>query len=106
MFGRDSCDGSPRQRIGTERAEIGGGLTLLSGTQAVLWLAKEAGAFQRHGLDVDLIYISTGTKMVQALVGGDIKIAQVGGAAPLGARLRGAEIKIIAVAFIILSRCR
>jgi len=71
----------------------------LSGTQAVLWLAKEAGAFQRHGLDVEMIYISTGTKMVQALVGGDIKIGQVGGAAPLGARLRGAEVKIIAVAF-------
>ena len=71
----------------------------LSATQATLWLAKEAGAFQRHGLDVELIYISTGTKMVQALVGGDIKISQVGGAAPLAARLRGAEIKIIAVAF-------
>ena len=37
--------------------------------------------------------------MVQALVGGDIRISQVGGAAPLAARLRGAEIKIIAVAF-------
>jgi len=71
----------------------------LSATQAVLWLAKEAGSFQRHGLDVDLIYISTGTKMVQALVGGDIKIGQVGGAAPLGARLRGAEVKIVAVAY-------
>jgi NitT/TauT family transport system substrate-binding protein len=71
----------------------------LSATQAALWLAKEAGAFQRHGLDVELIYISTGTKMVQALVGGDIRIAQVGGAAPLAARLRGAEIKIIAVSF-------
>jgi len=71
----------------------------LSATQAALWLAKEAGAFQRHGLDVELIYIGTGTKMVQALVGGDIKIGQVGGAAPLSARLRGAEIKIIAVAF-------
>ena len=71
----------------------------LSATQATLWLAKEAGAFQRHGLDVELIYISTGTKMVQALVGGDIRISQVGGAAPLAARLRGAEIKIIAVAF-------
>jgi ABC-type nitrate/sulfonate/bicarbonate transport system substrate-binding protein len=71
----------------------------LSATQAALWLAKDAGAFQRHGLDVDLIYIGTGTKMVQALVGGDIKIGQVGGAAPLGARLRGAEVKIIAVAY-------
>ena len=71
----------------------------LSATQAALWLAKEAGAFQRHGFDVELIYISTGTKMVQALVGGDIRIGQVGGAAPLAARLRGAEIKIIAVSF-------
>lgn len=71
----------------------------LSGTQAVLWLAKEAGAFGRHGLDVELIYISSGSKMVQALIGGDIKIGQVGGAAPLAARLRGAEIKIIAVSF-------
>lgn len=71
----------------------------LSGTQAVLWLAKESGAFQRHGLDVELLYISSGAKMVQALMGGDIKIGQVGGAAPLAARLRGAEIKIVAVSF-------
>jgi len=71
----------------------------LSATQAALWVAKDAGSFQRHGLDVDLIYISTGPKMIQALVGGDIRIAQVGGAAPLAARLRGAEVKIIAVAF-------
>ena len=71
----------------------------LSATQAVLWLAKEAGSFQRYGLDVELIYIGTGTKMVQALIGGDIKIGQVGGAAPLGARLRGAEVKIVAVAY-------
>lgn len=71
----------------------------LSGTQAVIWLAKEAGAFQRHGLDVELIYIGTGTKLVQALVGGDLKIGQIGGAAPVGARLRGAELKIVAVAY-------
>ena len=71
----------------------------LSATQAVLWLAKEAGAFQRHALDVELVYIGTGTKMIQAIVGGDIKIGQVGGAAPLAARLRGADVKIIAVAY-------
>jgi NitT/TauT family transport system substrate-binding protein len=71
----------------------------LSATQAALWIAKEAGAFQRHGLDVELVYISSGTKMVQALIGGDIKIGQAGGAAPLAARLRGAEVKIVAVAF-------
>jgi NitT/TauT family transport system substrate-binding protein len=84
---------------GARAQKIVAAYSSLSATQAVLWLGKEAGSFQRHGLDVDLIYIGTGTKMVQALVGGDIKIGQVGGAAPLGARLRGAEVKIVAVAY-------
>lgn len=75
------------------------GYSSLSATQATVWLAKEAGSFLRHGLDVELIYISTGTKMIQAIVAGDIKIGQVGGAAPIAARLRGAETKIIAVPY-------
>ena len=32
-----------------------------SGNQAVLWVAKEAGSFKRHGLDVDLIFIGSGS---------------------------------------------
>ena len=75
------------------------GYSSLSATQAVVWLAKEAGSFPRHGLDVELIYVGTGTKMTQAVVAGDIKIGQVGGAAPIAARLRGAEVKIIAVPY-------
>ena len=91
--------GSPANGLAQSGQKLVAAYSSLSGTQAVLWLAKESGAFQRHDLDVELIYIGTGTKMVQALVGGDIKIGQVGGAAPLGARLRGAEVKIIAVAY-------
>jgi NitT/TauT family transport system substrate-binding protein len=70
-----------------------------SGSQAVVWLAKDAGSFQRHGLDVELIFIPAGSKMTQALLAGDIKIAQVGGIAPIAARLRGAELKIVAVSY-------
>jgi ABC-type nitrate/sulfonate/bicarbonate transport system substrate-binding protein len=91
--------GSTAQAAAQSVQKLVAAYSSLSATQAALWLAKDAGAFERHGLDVDLIYIGTGTKMVQALVGGDIKIGQVGGAAPLGARLRGAEVKIIAVAY-------
>src|SRR5262245_37922643 len=79
------------------------GYSSLSATQATVWLAKEAGSFQRHGLDVELIYIGTGIKLVQAIIGGDIKIGQVGGAAPIAARLRGAETKIVAVPYNTLS---
>src|SRR5262245_66474022 len=69
----------------------------LSATQAMLWLAKEAGRFQRHGLHVDLIYISTATKMQQALVGGKIKIGQGRRAAPVGGPQRGAQEQLAAV---------
>lgn len=70
-----------------------------SGSQAVVWLSKDAGSFQRQGLDVELIFVPAGSKMTQALLAGDIKIAQVGGVAPISARLRGAEVKIVAVSY-------
>jgi len=70
-----------------------------SGNQAVLWVAKEAGSFKHHGLDVDLIFIGSGSTMTQAVIAGQINIAQVGGVAPISARLRGADLKIVAVSF-------
>jgi NitT/TauT family transport system substrate-binding protein len=75
------------------------GYSSLSATQAAVWLAKDGGSFQRHGLDVDLLFVGSGAKLTQALVAGDLKIGLIGGAAPIAARLRGAEVKIIAVAF-------
>lgn len=75
------------------------GYSSVSGSQAVLWIAKEAGAFRRHGLDVDLVFIGSGSKMIQAVMAGDLKITQVGGTAPITARLRGADLKIVAVTF-------
>jgi len=57
-----------------------------------LWMAKETGAFERHGIDTDLIFISSGPIVVQALIGGDLQggfaatnsvIAAVLGGAPL-----------------------
>src|ERR1043166_4097998 len=38
-----------------------------------LWMAKEIGAFERHGIDADLIFISAGPIVVQALIGGDLQ---------------------------------
>src|SRR5688572_30906869 len=39
---------------------------------SIPWIAKEAGIFQRHGLDVELVYIAAGSRAVQTLVGGSI----------------------------------
>jgi ABC-type nitrate/sulfonate/bicarbonate transport system substrate-binding protein len=37
--------------------------------------AKEVGAFEKHGLAADLIYIASGSVTVQAMMGGDVQLA-------------------------------
>jgi len=88
-------DGAPAQPL----QKIVAGWSSPSGNQAVIWVAKDAASFQQYGLDVELIFVGAGSKMTQALLAGDIKIAQVGGVAPVSARLSGAEVKLVAVSF-------
>ena len=52
----------------------------ISATQAALWFTKEAGVFDKHGLTVNLNYVGSGTKVVQALIAGEFPIAFAGGA--------------------------
>jgi len=64
---------------------------------SIPWIAKEAGIFQRHGLDVELVYIAAGSRAVQTLVGGSIDVAAIGGPAGVDARLAGADTIYIAI---------
>ncbi|HVO92549.1 MAG TPA: ABC transporter substrate-binding protein [Terriglobales bacterium] len=64
---------------------------------SIPWIAKEAGIFQRHGLDVELVYIASGSRAVQTLVGGGIDVAEIGGPAGVDARLAGADTVYIAI---------
>lgn len=64
---------------------------------SIPWIAKEAGIFQRHGLDVELVYIASGSRAVQTLVGGSIDVAAIGGPAGVDAKLAGADTVYIAI---------
>ena len=64
---------------------------------SIPWVAKEAGIFQRHGLDVELVYIAAGSRAVQTLVGGSIDVAAIGGPAGVDARLAGADTVYVAI---------
>ena len=64
---------------------------------AIPWVAKEAGLFQRHGLDVELIYIASGPRSIQTLVGGGVDLVAFGGAAAIDARLAGADVVYVAI---------
>jgi NitT/TauT family transport system substrate-binding protein len=64
---------------------------------SIPWLAKEAGIFQRHGLDVEIVYIAAGSRAVQTLVGGSVDVAAIGGPAGVDAKLAGADTVYIAI---------
>ena len=68
----------------------------LSPTQTNLWVSKEAGLFDKYGLDVTLVLIGGGLRTIQSLIAGDISFAQAGGEAGVVANLKGADTTIIA----------
>jgi ABC-type nitrate/sulfonate/bicarbonate transport system substrate-binding protein len=57
-----------------------------------VWMAKEIGAFERYGLKADLLYISSGSVTVQAIVGGDLDMTVAASNAVISAILRGAPL--------------
>jgi ABC-type nitrate/sulfonate/bicarbonate transport system substrate-binding protein len=71
------------------------GWSAIAGSQAVPWIIKDAGLFEKHGLDATLIYLDGGSRAIQVLVSGEVPIVQGGGNAPVAARLRGGDVKII-----------
>ena len=68
------------------------GTSALSPTMAGVWMAKESGAFERRGINAELVYISSGAVVVQALVGGSLHAALGASNAVIAAILKGAPI--------------
>jgi NitT/TauT family transport system substrate-binding protein len=74
------------------------GYAAISGPHAVLWMAREAGLFEKNGLRTDVAYIRSGSTMSQTLVAGEIQMAQMGGPAMLAAGVAGMDVTFVAVA--------
>jgi len=65
----------------------------LSGFTAPIWIGKEAGIYEKYGLDVDLQYVPANTA-IQALISGDAPISQVPPMSVVNAILGGADLKL------------
>ena len=57
-----------------------------------LWMAKEIGTFEKYGIDAELIFVSSGPVVVQALLGGDMKAGLAATNAVTSAVLAGAPL--------------
>ena len=72
------------------------GYSSISPASSPAWFAYEGGFFRKYGLDAQLIFIESGSRMVQTLVSGDVVAAQVGGAPVVQSNLQGSGVVIIA----------
>ena len=66
------------------------------GGSSVIWVAKEARLFDKHGLDVAPVLIPSSVRTLQAILAGESVIAESAGPAVVSARLAGGDIVAIA----------
>ena len=59
-------------------------------SQAMPWIAEEAGLYRKYDLDFQLVYISSAPLVTAALLGGDAQVAISGGEAIIRAHAQGA----------------
>ena len=59
------------------------------------WVAKEKGIFKKHGLDIDLIYISGSTRGIQSMIAGDVAFVGAVGTSALYGKLAGGDVAIV-----------
>ncbi len=68
----------------------------ISPNQAPAWAAYETGIFRKYGLDVQLIFVESGSRTVQTLISGDVVAAEVAGAGVIQSNLQGSGVVLIA----------
>ncbi len=66
-----------------------------AGSSSVLWVAKDAGIFKKHGLDVNVVYIEGTPKALMSLFAGELQVMAGTGPAVVQAKMRGADVTMI-----------
>jgi NitT/TauT family transport system substrate-binding protein len=69
--------------------------TAFAGTFTIVWVGHDTGLYRKAGVELELLYIGSSTKAVQALLGGDIDIVYSAAGAVVDANAAGAELVMI-----------
>lgn len=64
-------------------------------SSSITWVAKEAGIFKKHGLDLDTIFINGSVRGIQSLIAGDLGFTGAVGTAVINAKLAGGDVAIL-----------
>jgi len=67
----------------------------VTGSRIPLWIAKDAGLFEKYGLNVNLVVIAAGNAAIGALASGDVEILGAPGATTMVSAAKGLPFAII-----------
>lgn len=67
----------------------------VTGSRIPLWIARDAGLFEKHGLQVNLVVIAAGNAAIGALAGGDVEILGAPGSTTMVSAAKGLPFAII-----------
>jgi NitT/TauT family transport system substrate-binding protein len=82
---------APAQQLETLNASYAS----VTGSRLPLWIAKDAGLFEKQGLHVNLVVIAAGNAAIGALAGGDVEVLGAPGATTMVSAARGLPVAII-----------
>ena len=63
----------------------------------VLEMGKRAGIFKKNGVDLEVVYVNSGSLLSQALIAGTFDLSFSQGSEAMMAKIRGADVRIAAV---------
>ena len=70
-----------------------------SATQSVTMYAFEKGIYAKYGLDVNLVFVESGSKATSALIAGEMEICQIAGSAVVNGVVADSDLVLIAGLF-------
>jgi NitT/TauT family transport system substrate-binding protein len=71
------------------------GYSSISGAYIGIWVAHDAGLFQKEGLEDQIILIPSGSQLAQVTVAGEVEVGSMNGSSAMAAALKGADMKVI-----------
>ena len=98
-----SCAAQPSNKLPNSvadgRIKLNMCISTTSATQVVAVYAPEKGIFARHGLDVTLTSVDSGSRAAAALISGSVQLCQISGSAVVHAVVAGGDLVIIGALF-------
>jgi NitT/TauT family transport system substrate-binding protein len=67
----------------------------VTASESAAWIARETGLYEKHGLSARLVYVSSGSRAMSALLAGETPLLFSAGSPAVSAALGGARVKII-----------